>query len=76
MGIDRTTGSALGKYMTLSVLLPAGTCVGYAMGYGVDSLFGTGWIRFLGLAMGAAGGFISLVRELDPPKKKAGPPQE
>ncbi len=53
--------------MSYSMLLPVATCVGYAMGYGLDRLFGTGWIRFVFLGLGATGGFMSLVRGLAPP---------
>jgi F0F1-type ATP synthase assembly protein I len=45
-------------------LLPISTGIGYAMGYGLDHLFHTHWLRFLFLAIGTISGFISLLREL------------
>jgi len=65
LAMDRETSRAFGKYLSLSTLLPAATCTGYAIGLGIDTLFGTRWIRFLFLGLGAVAGFISLVRELD-----------
>ena len=64
---DRQVTSAFGKYMSYSMLLPVATCVGYAMGYGIDQLLGLGWMRFVFLGLGAIGGFMSLVRGLAPP---------
>jgi F0F1-type ATP synthase assembly protein I len=35
------------------------------MGYGLDKLFHTTWIRFVFLALGSVAGFIELIRELN-----------
>jgi F0F1-type ATP synthase assembly protein I len=55
----------IGKYLNLALLLPISTFVGYLMGYGLDLLFHTGWIRYVFLLLGSVAGFIELVRELN-----------
>ena len=49
----------------LALLLPISTFVGYLMGYGLDHLFHTSWLRWVFLALGTVAGFIELLRELD-----------
>jgi len=65
---DPSTTSEVGKYLSLGMILPISTLVGYAMGYGIDHLFHTTWIRYVFLALGTVAGFIDLIKELDPPK--------
>jgi F0F1-type ATP synthase assembly protein I len=55
----------IGKYLNLALLLPISTFVGYLMGYGLDLLFHTGWIRYVFLLLGSVAGFIELIRELN-----------
>jgi hypothetical protein len=54
----------LGKYLNLALLLPISTFVGYLMGYGLDALFHTGWLRYVFLVLGAVGGFAEAFRVL------------
>ncbi len=63
MGPGDTRG--IGKYINLALMLPLATFVGYAMGYGLDILFHTMWIRYVFLLLGSIAGFIELIRELD-----------
>ena len=56
---------AIGKYASLAFLLPISTFVGYGMGYGLDYLFHTTFLRWIFLVLGVVSGFISLIRELD-----------
>jgi F0F1-type ATP synthase assembly protein I len=53
-----------GKYLNLALLLPISTFVGFLIGYGLDKLFHTTWLRLVFLGLGSAAGFIELVREL------------
>lgn len=53
----------LSQALSMALMLPIATLVGYAMGYGLDALFHTGWIRYVFLALGTVAGFISLIRE-------------
>lgn len=62
---DPNSTRNIGKYASLAMLLPISTGVGYALGWGLDLLFGTHWLRFVFLALGTISGFVSLIRELD-----------
>jgi F0F1-type ATP synthase assembly protein I len=62
--MDPTDIRGIGKYINLALLLPIATFVGYLLGYGLDALFHTGWIRYVFLALGTVAGFIELIREL------------
>jgi F0F1-type ATP synthase assembly protein I len=63
--MDSSAARAIGKYVSLALLLPISTFVGYAMGYGLDMLLHTGWLRYVFLLPGAMGGFLALIRESD-----------
>jgi F0F1-type ATP synthase assembly protein I len=66
--MDPSSTRSIGRYTSLALLLPISTFVGYAMGYGLDLLFHTTWIRYVFLVLGTVSGFISLIRELDKDK--------
>jgi ATP synthase protein I len=55
----------VGRYLSLATLLPAASFVGYLMGYGLDRLFGTHFLRIVFLILGAIGGFVNLLRQLN-----------
>ena len=63
-GVPKRPGP-VGKYAGLAILLPISTMVGYGMGFGLDHLFHTGWIRYVFLCLGTVSGFIELIRELN-----------
>ena len=46
------------------MLLPISSFVGYGMGYGLDYLFHTTWIRYVVLVLGTISGLVELIREL------------
>jgi F0F1-type ATP synthase assembly protein I len=54
----------LGKYYTLAFLLPACILVGFGIGFGLDKLFGTGYLKIIFLLLGVAAGIIEVIREL------------
>ncbi len=66
--MDPNSSGNIGKYTSLALLLPISTGIGYAMGYGLDMLFHTHWLRIVFLVLGTVSGFISLMRELDKDK--------
>ena len=68
MRMDPSSTRSIGKYTSLALLLPLSTFIGYGMGYGIDLLFHTGWIRYVFLVLGTISGFVSLIRELDKDK--------
>ena len=53
-----------GKYYSVVFLLPAAVLIGFGIGYGLDKLFGTGFLKIVFLFLGLASGMIELVREL------------
>jgi F0F1-type ATP synthase assembly protein I len=55
----------VGRYLSLATLLPAASFIGYLMGYGLDHLFGTSFLRIVFLILGAIGGFLNLLRQLN-----------
>ena len=62
--MDPSDVRGIGKYINLALLLPIATFIGFAMGYGIDALFHTTWIRYVFLLLGSIAGFIELIREL------------
>ncbi len=54
----------LGEYTSMALLLPISTLVGYGMGYGLDHLFGTKFLRIIFLILGTAAGFVEIIRQL------------
>jgi F0F1-type ATP synthase assembly protein I len=68
MGANSTRG--IGKYMSMALLLPISTGVGFAMGYGLDMLFHTTFLRWVFVVLGTISGFISLLRELEDDEKR------
>ncbi len=53
------------RYLGLAVLLPACSVVGYAIGYGLDQVFGTHVLKVVFLVLGTIAGFVQLIRGLD-----------
>jgi F0F1-type ATP synthase assembly protein I len=60
---------SLGVALSLTMLLPAAAFAGYAIGWGLDYLFGTHFLRFVFLLLGVAAGVVQSIREL---KKTSG----
>ena len=63
--MDPTSTRNIGKYVSMALILPISTFVGYALGYGLDLFFHTVWLRYVFLVLGTVSGFISLIRDLD-----------
>lgn len=53
-----------GEYLSLAVLLPSATFVGYVIGYLLDKAFGTHFLYLPFLLLGIAAGFVQLIRQL------------
>jgi F0F1-type ATP synthase assembly protein I len=62
--MDPSEARAIAKYINLALLLPISTLVGFLMGYGLDMLFHTMWIRYVFLVIGAIAGFVEAIRVL------------
>ena len=52
------------RYFSLALLLPVSTLVGYAIGYGLDHLFGTTYLKTVFMLLGSVAGFVQLIRGL------------
>jgi hypothetical protein len=52
------------RYAPTIGLLPASVLVGYAIGYGLDYLFSTTFLRFVFMILGVASGIVQLMRIL------------
>ena len=55
----------LGKYYSVVFLVPAAVLIGFVIGYLLDKLFHTGFLKVIFLFLGLASGVIELVRELN-----------
>lgn len=54
-----------GKYYSVAFLVPVAVLVGFVIGYFLDKLFGTGFLKIIFLFLGLASGVIELIRELN-----------
>jgi len=54
----------VGKYYGMIFVLPAAVLVGYGIGYGLDKVFHTSFLKIVFLLLGVAAGIIDLLREL------------
>lgn len=63
--MDPASARGIGKYMGMAMILPIASFVGYLMGYGLDHLFHTTWIRIVLLILGTVSGVVELIRELN-----------
>lgn len=55
---------SVARYVGLTVTLPVTAFAGYAAGYGLDHLFGTGFLKVVCVILGTIGGLIEVFREL------------
>lgn len=53
-----------GKYYGMIFVLPAAVLVGFGIGYGLDRVFHTTFLKIVFLFLGVAAGVIDLFREL------------
>lgn len=72
MNRNDTAWAQASRYLSLGLILPAGTGVGYVIGYLLDRLFHTGFLAVVFLLLGSAAGFVALLRELNIMSKKDG----
>ena len=54
----------LGKYYGMIFIIPAAVLVGFGIGYALDLLFHTTFLKVVFLLLGVAAGLIDLFREL------------
>jgi len=54
----------IARYASIATLLPASVAGGFAIGYGLDRLFSTSYLKVVFLVLGVVAGIIQLVRDL------------
>ena len=54
----------LGKYISLSLTLPASVAAGYLLGSGADHYWHHPILRAIGILLGMAGGLLQVFKEL------------
>ncbi len=59
---ERATWRQLNKYLEIGLAFPAGTVAGLLIGYGLDRVFHTHFLYWVGMLLGIAGAFIELLR--------------
>lgn len=52
------------RYLPAIGLLPASVLAGYVIGYGLDYLFSTMFLRFVFMILGVVSGIVQLIRIL------------
>ncbi len=55
----------VGRYLSIAMMLPLATFIGYVIGYYLDKAFHTGFLKIVFLLIGIASGFLELFRELN-----------
>ena len=68
----KTFAAKAAEYSSLALVLPAGTFVGYLIGYWLDGRFGTDWLRIVFLILGSVAGFVELIRQIMRDSRNAG----
>jgi F0F1-type ATP synthase assembly protein I len=54
----------VGQYTSLAFMLPAGTLIGYGIGYMLDRALGTSFLKVVLLILGTAAGFAEVIRQV------------
>lgn len=54
----------MARYSPVIMLMPASAFAGYLLGYGLDYLFSTPFLRFIFLILGVVSGIVQLIRIL------------
>jgi len=67
---DETAMQMLGRYLSLAFLIPVSTGIGYVLGYLLDKVFHTAFLKIVFLLAGIAAGFLELFRELSKDTKE------
>jgi F0F1-type ATP synthase assembly protein I len=53
-----------GRYLSVGLMLPLSSMVGYGIGYELDQHLGTHWLAITLMLLCTVGGFIQLIREV------------
>ncbi|MGC9972175.1 MAG: AtpZ/AtpI family protein [Bryobacteraceae bacterium] len=72
MNRDDNAWAQASRYLSLGLILPASTCIGYLIGYLLDRLFHTSFLAVIFLVLGTVAGFVALLRALNIKSKTDG----
>lgn len=61
---DKSGMATVGRYLSVGIMLPVSSMVGYGIGYELDQHLGTHWLAIALMLLGTVGGFIQLIREI------------
>jgi hypothetical protein len=61
---DKGGLATIGRYLSVGIMLPISSMVGYGIGYELDVHLGTHWLRIALMLLCTVGGFIQLIREI------------
>lgn len=61
---DKSGMHAFGRLLSVGLMLPIASIVGYGIGYEIDRHFGTHYWSLVVMLVGTVGGFVQLIREL------------
>jgi hypothetical protein len=61
---DKSGLATIGRYLSVGIMLPVSSMVGYGIGYELDLHLGTHWLRITLMLLFTVGGFIQLIREI------------
>jgi F0F1-type ATP synthase assembly protein I len=61
---DKSGMHAFGRLLSVGLMLPIATMVGYGIGYEIDQHAGTHYWAMVLMILGTVGGFIQLIREV------------
>jgi len=69
---DRNPWHMVGNFLSLGMLLPLCTFIGYAIGYFLDQAFHTHFFYLIFLLFGIAAGFVELIRQIQKDSNSGG----
>ena len=61
---DKSGMATVGRFLSVGIMLPISSMVGYGIGYELDLHLGTHWLRITLMLLCTVGGFIQLIREI------------
>jgi len=61
---DPSGVKTFGRYLSVGLMLPLSSMVGYGIGYELDQHLGTHWLAITLMLLCTVGGFIQLIREV------------
>jgi hypothetical protein len=61
---DKSGMATFGRYLSVGIMLPLSSMIGYGIGYELDQHLGTHWLAITLMLLCTVGGFIQLIREI------------